>query len=221
MTTQDAEPDNPFASPQVNAGFLPLPPRLTFKRMLALLLIGLSGGAALGAFTNVFNGAISPAYFRRIMGWNDNIWLLAIRQGALEGALYGFAYALLFIVIIAFVSRRRCHFRTALWYVGLAFTIVFAFWFLGGLILTTAAWCVPELRRTWYCGYLRTWPAAGQYAWVAGSIFAGVRGGLVAVLVTNTVYAFRHRRADLEESRSLGSQARCRMGRASEERAAL
>jgi hypothetical protein len=202
MPTPEVSSDNPFAAPQVIAGFPPPPPRLTFKRMLALLVISLAGGGALGAFTNTFNGAISPAYFRRVTDWEDNIWLLAIRQGALEGTVYGFAYALLFIVIIAFSSRRRCHFHTALRYVGLAFIMVFAFWFLGGLILTTAAWYSPELRDTWYCGYLGRWPAAGQYAWVAGSIYGGVRGGLVAVLVANTVYIFRHRWADLQESPS-------------------
>src|SRR5690606_15600292 len=183
MPTPDTSADNPFASPQVKAGLPPLPPRLTFKRMLALLLVGIAGGAALGSITNTFNGA----YFRPIMDWDDHIWLLAIRQGALEGGVYGAGYAILFIVIIAIASHRRCHFRTALRYVGLALIIVFAIWLLGGLTLTTAAWYAPELRNTWYCGYLGTWPAAGQYAWVGGSIYGGVRGGLVAVIVANAI----------------------------------
>jgi hypothetical protein len=177
--------------------------------MLALLIVGVAGGAALGALTNSVNGALSPQYFRDVMDWyGSNIWTSAVGQGALEGVIYGLAYAVIFIGIIATASRRRCRFQIALRYAGVTFALALAFWLLGGAVAVAFAWLCPNLCDPDFFGDHFTWPALGYYAWVRGSIWGVVYGGLCSVFLTNAIYAFRHRRANLLEfnSMKLGSQ---------------
>lgn len=202
--------DNPYASPQsTTVDGVRLPPRLTITRMFALLVVGVAGGAALGALTNSVNGALSPQYFRDVMGWyGANIWASAVGQGALEGVIYGLAYGVIFIGIIAVASLRRCRFQIALRYVGVTFALAFAFWLIGGAIAVAFAWLFPNLCDSRFFGDDFTWPALGFYAWVRGSIWGAVCGGVCSVFLTNLIYAFRHRRANLLEfhSMKLGSQ---------------
>jgi hypothetical protein len=69
--------ENPYASPQsATVADIQIVPRLTATRMLAVLLVGLGGGAVLGTLTNSVNGALSPQYFRDVMGWRgSDIWI--------------------------------------------------------------------------------------------------------------------------------------------------
>lgn len=201
--------DNPYASPRsLTVDDIPISPRLTTRRMIALTGIGLIAGAALGSITNSVNGALSPQYFRDVMDWyGSNIWISAVGQGALEGAIYGLAYVLIFIALIAGISRRRCGFRTAIRYVGLTFSLAFTFWLLGGAIAVAFARLFPNLCDPVFFGDQYTWPALVCYAWVRGSIWGAVFGGLFSVLITNVIYTLRHRRANLLEFKSLKLRA--------------
>lgn len=177
--------DNPYASPLADIESH-LPARLTASQMLGLISIGLLGGAVLGMFTNSINGAASPQYFRDVMGWDGpDIWGSAVRQGALEGSIYGAFFATVLTAIIAVVSGRRCSFRTALRYEGCGFAATIACWLLGGAFSVAYALVVPGA-----CGQFG-WQCLG-YAWVGGSIVAGVNGGLLATILCGGLYARRH-----------------------------
>ena len=42
-------------------------------------------GGFIGAVTDMINGAISPNYFRIIMGWNfQDIWIVSVAQGIFD-----------------------------------------------------------------------------------------------------------------------------------------
>lgn len=192
--------DNPYTSPQCIDRTIRIPSRFTARRMLALLSVGVSGGALLGVLTNSVNGAVSPQYFRDVMGWSgSHIWLRAVGEGALEGAGYALAYGILFMILIATVSQRRCRFRTAMRYVGFTFALALGFWLLGGAAAVACAWLFPSVCNPRYFGHNITWPAFGCYAWVRGSIQGIVDGGLASVLITSAVYARRHRAVDRAE----------------------
>ncbi|MEQ8789689.1 MAG: hypothetical protein RIC55_25565 [Pirellulaceae bacterium] len=197
--------ENPYATPQSLAvDDLQIPPRLTIRRMTALLGVGLAGGATFGALTNCINGALSPQYFRDVMDWyGPNIWLSAVGQGVLEGICYGLVYAIIFVVLIAAVSRRRCHFHTAVRYARHTFSLALGFWLLGGTIAVGFAWLLPHLCDPRFFGNQIAWPAIARYAWVRGSIWGEIYGGLTSVFLTNAIYAIRHRPADLIESDSV------------------
>ncbi len=155
----------------------------------------------LGALTNAVNGAVSPQYFRDVMGWHgENIWLSAIGQGVFEGCLYGLADTIVFVVMIAVISRRRCEFQTVIRYVGLTFVFAFGFWIFGGLIAAGLSWFIPHRLDPRFFGDLFPWPAAGCHAWVRGSIEGIVFGGLCSVFLTTAIYAIRHRRAEGRQS---------------------
>jgi hypothetical protein len=187
-------PENPYASPTPIADdVVQLPPRFTLTSMTALVGFGVGGGAVLGAMTNAINGAVSPQFFRNVMGWdNSNIWLSAVGQGMLEGSLYGFGYAVLFNLIIGTLSRRRCRFPTALRYAGLVFGLSTICWFLGGAFGVAINEWLPQVSAV----------RGGGYAWVKYSILGIVRGGLASVFLACAIYALRHRPADLIAARS-------------------
>jgi hypothetical protein len=174
--------------------------------MLALLSLGGAGGALMGVLTNSVNGAVSPQYFHDVMGWSgSHISLRAVGEGALEGAVYALAYGILFIILIATVSQRRCRFRTAMRYVGFTFALALGCWLYGGAAAVVCAWAIPSVCDHHYFGDDITWPAFGCYAWVRGSIWGVVYGGLGSVLITSAVYARRHRAIDLAEYNRLVS----------------
>ncbi len=64
-------------------------------RLIRFALACWTLGAALGAGFNAVLGALSPAYFRRVMGWDfPGIGSAAVLQGLLEGTVYGLLVAL-------------------------------------------------------------------------------------------------------------------------------
>jgi hypothetical protein len=166
-----------------------LPPKLTLQRVAILVLIGVIGGVFLGAVTNAVNGAVSPQYFRDVMGWTwraiPNVWLASIEEGMLEGMAYGFGYALIFVTLTCILSACRCYLGTAGKYSLIAFAITLIFWAIGGACGIAYAYAFPDHCDPCFFGYHASRDSLLCYAWVRGSIWGIVYGGLPAVVITS------------------------------------
>jgi hypothetical protein len=98
---------------------------------LGILVIGLAGGAVLGAATNVVNGSVSGEYFSIVMGWNSiEAPFLAIPQGMLEGGGLGAGFGI--VVAISFAASTKLRGRSDLALRAWASRCWWR-WFVGGL----------------------------------------------------------------------------------------
>src|SRR4051812_13491091 len=100
---------------------------------LGILVIGLAGGAVLGAGAKGVNGLMSGEYFSIVMGWNAiEAPLLAIPQGMLEGGALGAVLGI--VVAISFAASTRLRGRSGLalraW--GVAVLAALVCWGAGG-----------------------------------------------------------------------------------------
>jgi len=185
---------NPYSPPNFKTR-AELPKRLTIRRMILLCIIGTCGGFVLGAFTGVLNGLISPVYFLNVMNWNvDVVWPAAMREGMLEGSVYGFAYSICFIVLISVFSERMCRYKVALKYAFATLGLAFVWWIIGGIVAIILVVIFPDLRYSSYFGFHHSGANLIRYAWVRGSIWGIVDGGLLSVFLTNGCYWLRHQR---------------------------
>ena len=199
-------PMNPYASPKFSGlDESTLPPRLTMRGMAILALIGVTGGGVLGAVTNAVNGAVSPQYFRDVMGWdwlNDSgVWFAGIRQGMFEGAIYGLGYSLLFITLTLIFCDRRCYLRAVVVYALITLAIAVLFWASGGVCGVAYALIVPTHCDPRFFGYHASASSLLCYAWVRGAIWGIVFGGLPAVVMTS-VCCVKASRRRLDRDRS-------------------
>ena len=83
-------------------------------------------GMALGAATNVSNSLISPAYFRRVMGWSGDVMGAAIVQGRWEGAITGCAFGIALGVAAGVITKLRGRPGNLMGPLAVAFVIAFA-----------------------------------------------------------------------------------------------
>lgn len=186
---------NPYASPQSPEGDVsPFPGRMTRKHIAGLVAIGTSGGVLLGGLTNIVKGALSPEYFRDVMGWYYDartIWLASVGQGMLEGAVYGLVYSVVFSSLISFVSNRQCSFGVAVRYGLVTLALAAAMWILGGACGVAWVLVLPDYSPPALFGYHESWFSRVAYAWVRGSIWGIVHGGLLCVVLVNLRYCLR------------------------------
>jgi hypothetical protein len=109
--------------------------------IVVIALIGIVASGLLGGATNALNGAVSPIYFRIILGWENiaDVWRAAIAQGVYEGMIYGVIFSALFTCVIGIVTRGRSTFGFALKHLSIAGAIALFSWCLGGLMAMALA----------------------------------------------------------------------------------
>ena len=183
---------NPYAAPQQSAPIeREVPPKLTLRRVALLLPIGTIGGALLGAMTNTVNGAVSPDFFRDVMGghWlsDADVWLASIRQGLFEGAARGTEYAILFVVLTCVFSARRCYLGAAARCALLALILALSFWVAGGATGMAYTQWFPKHCSPRYFGWHTSTESLLRYAWARGAYWGIIYGGLPAVVITSAL----------------------------------
>ncbi len=116
---------------------------------ISLAFTGVVVGAALGALTNSVNGRVSPLYFRNILGWHEiqDVWRASIAQGILEGLLFGLVFAVVFTTVVGIVSKARCPYGLAAYYLLLIAVAALICWSFGGLIAMGLSLLSPEFYR--------------------------------------------------------------------------
>jgi hypothetical protein len=124
--------DNPYSAPQAELH------ESSFNRRDAWYVIGYGAvlGASLGIVTNAINGWLGPVYFAFVMRWQNPIWIKAVSQGAVEGAIYGILSAAVLTGVALYQKRPKLFDqkirRTMYWVAG----TVFVFWVIGGTFAT-------------------------------------------------------------------------------------
>lgn len=168
--------------------------------LLGIALTATAAAGALGAATNAVNGALSPTYFRAVLGWLrvENIWRAAVAQGIFEGLLYGAIFAIVFTLVVGIASKARVTYSFALKHLVLAGGIAMTGWCLGGLLAVGLAALSPDFYRSTFISVPSDFPEMLKYAWVGGSIWGVLFGATLAVIITSVVAAVNWRR----ESRS-------------------
>jgi hypothetical protein len=179
-------------------------PQSEHTQPVALLMIAATaivGGAVIGASTNAINGAVSPLYFRNVMGWHDveGIWRASIAQGIFEGLISGVMFSVVFTLVVGLVSRARCPFNFAFRHMLAIVVAIYCCWAAGGLIAMGLATVSPEFYRNAFIGVPDTLGPMLRYAWVGGSIWGAMFGGLLAVVIGSVLFAVRWRRSQHQE----------------------
>lgn len=157
---------------------------------------GVVAGATLGALTNAVNGAVSPTYFVRILGWHDvaDVWRASIAQGVFEGLLYGLFFSLVLTSVIGIASRGRCPYGFAARHLAGVFGATLVCWVIGGLLGVGLSALSPEFYRRAFIGVPEDLGEMRRYAWVGGSIWGAVFGGLACVILGAVLFVPRWRR---------------------------
>ncbi len=164
--------------------------------LLGVAATAVAGGAVVGGSTNAVNGAVSPLYFREVLGWQDvaNVWRASIAQGVFEGLLYGVVFALVFTLVVGIVSKARCPYGFAARRLLGIVAAVYACWVAGGLVAMGLAWLSPEFYRQAFIGVPEDFGPMLRYAWVGGSIWGAMLGALLALPIGSILFAARWRR---------------------------
>jgi hypothetical protein len=147
-------------------------------------LLSVLAAAGIGASTNAINGALSPEYFRVVLGWDfPGIWAASIAQGIMEGGLYGVIFAVV-VLLALLVFRRRIGWPVIRLHVLKAMGLVYLAWLVGGGIGLLLACISPDFYRHHF-GLLglKMGPLL-RYAWVGGSIRGAIYGGLLSAIIT-------------------------------------
>lgn len=170
-------------------------------RPIALVLTAMAsilGGALIGASTNAISGAVSPAYFRSVMRWDDveHIWRASVAQGIFEGLVYGLLFSVVFTLVVGIVSRARCPFRFALRHLLMLAVGIYCCWAIGGLIAMGLATLSPEFYRNAFRGVPDGFGPMLCHAWVGGSIWGALWGGVLAAAIGSVLFSVHWRRRD-------------------------
>jgi hypothetical protein len=161
---------------------------------LGILVIGLAGGAVLGAATNVVNGSVSGEYFSIVMGWNSiEAPFLAIPQGMLEGSGLGAGFGIVVAISFAASTKLRGRSDLALRAWGIAVLVALVCWGAGGGCGVAIASCSPNLFHAMF-PQSRAAVELVRYAWVGGSIWGGYGGTVVGSVVACIYLHVRWRR---------------------------
>jgi len=171
------------------------------RRPLALICLAATvvvASAALGAAVNSVNGAVSPLYFRQVLGWDDvsDLWRASIALGIFEGLLFGLFFSLIFTLVVGLVSNVRCSYRHGLAYVlGIA-ACAAACWAVGGLTAIGLASLSPEFFRHTFNHVPEATGEMLRYAWVGGSIWGVEIGGFASVIFGSVVFWAKWRQGE-------------------------
>ncbi len=170
--------------------------RLRPGALFALLFTGPVLGGLLGAATNAVSAAVSPEYFRTVLGWHTvvDVWRAGIAQGVFEGILGGLGFAIVFTVLVGIISKGCCPYALALRYLLAVAAFAAGTWLLGGLVAIGLATLSPEFfRHAFQSVPVGTGPML-RYAWVGGSIWGIELGGLAALVAGCVALGTRWRR---------------------------
>lgn len=175
------------------------------KRALAMGGIAISAmgtGVLVGAVTNAINGAVSPHYFRSVMGWHfviDDIWTASVAQGMLEGVLFGAGFATVFTLVLGVASKGEATLRFAGKYLLMAGVIALATWCIGGLLAMGFAAFSPEFYQNAFMGVPREFGEMLRFAWVGGSIWGIYFGAVLGVVIVSIIASVDWRRQSRAE----------------------
>lgn len=153
---------------------------------LSIFFVGLTCifiGGFIGAVTNMINGAISPNYFRIIMGWDfQDIWIASVAQGIFEGLIYGVIFSLIFTTGFGIITKGKATYKFALKQLLKIILIVFGCWAIGGILAMLLASLSPEFYKSHFYNVPNELTEMLKYAWVGGSIWGGMIGGLLSAI---------------------------------------
>jgi hypothetical protein len=133
---------------------------------------------------NALNGALSPAYFQRVLHWEfEGIGTAAILQGVLEGTLY----AALAALVLGWSWMRAGGERSCAQPGRLVLPGVVAWW-AGGAVVGGGLGCALAALSPEY--FIATFPPADgltgsalvAFAWVGGSIQGALAGAALGAL---------------------------------------
>jgi hypothetical protein len=162
-------------------------PVFSVQRLIGLALTIVLLATCLGAAANAVNGAVSPRYFKAVMGWwtlpPEAIWRAAIAQGIFEGLVVGLVFAVIFTTSVGIISRGRCTYTFAVRHIGFVFVGTLLTGLCGGLAAMGLATLSPEWYRRSFIGVPEEFPLLLGYAWVGGSIWGLQLGGLVNLVL--------------------------------------
>jgi hypothetical protein len=169
------------------------PDRLRPLALIALTATGVATGAALGAFTNLINGGVSPQYFRDVLDWHHlgNVWRASVAQGILEGTLFGLGSSVVFAAVVGCVSRVRCSYRVAAPFLFAITCAALVCWVVGGLLLLCLAFLSPPWFQRMFYGTYNNIPEMLGFAWVTGSIWGVELGGAASVIIASVIFFAR------------------------------
>jgi len=160
----------------------------TSNNPLAIIGVALCSillGSLIGGLTNSINGAISPLYYRLVMGWRfEDIWSASIAQGIFEGTLYGIVFSIVFTTGFSLISKGRASFSFALRVLIQVFLFVLICWIIGGAIATFIAFFSPDLYRASIHIAPEEKNSLLRFAWVGGSIWGGIVGALIGCILS-------------------------------------
>jgi len=164
--------------------------------LVGIALVVIAAGGVMGAATNAVNGAVSPTYFRAVMGWLrvENVWRAAVAQGIFEGLLYGVVFAGVFTLALGAASRGRPSFAFALRHLALAGAIALGGWCIGGALAMGLAALSPEFYRSAFIGVPSETGEMLKFAWVGGSIWGVLLGAVLAAVIASITAATEWRR---------------------------
>ncbi|MBP7745117.1 MAG: hypothetical protein KA383_03220 [Phycisphaerae bacterium] len=164
--------------------------------LLALLVSGAVLGALLGGVTNALSAAVSPEYFRTVLGWENvnNVWRASVAQGVFEGILFGLGCAVVFVVVVGVVSRGCSPYGLAARHLLWILVGALGAWLAGGVVAVLLATLSPEFFRHAFHDVPTTLGAMLRYAWVGGSIWGLELGGLAALVVGCVAFGTHWRR---------------------------
>ncbi len=147
-------------------------------------------GAAIGALTNMVNGAVSPLYFKNIMRLHDvqDVWRASIVQGVLEGLIYGVVFAAVFATVVGIVTKADCpYLYVAKFILGISLAVL-GCWAAAGVVAMGLATLSPEFYRRTFIGVPDSFGPMLRYAWVGGSICGSMVGGLSAAILGSVIF---------------------------------
>jgi prolipoprotein diacylglyceryltransferase len=150
-----------------------------FKVGLTCVLIG----GFIGAITNMINGAISPNYFRIVMGWNfQEIWIASVAQGILEGLIHGVIFSAIFTTGFGIITQKNGSYNFAIKQLSKIILMVLTCWAIGGLISMMLAFLSPDFYHSHYYNAPKEKSELLKYSWVGGSIWGGTIGGFLSAI---------------------------------------
>src|SRR6185312_15969836 len=83
---------------------------------------------------NAVNGLVSPQYFVALMGWQSHVWVRAVGQGMLEGAVLGGLFGIVVAIAFAASTGMRGPLRLATGALAVAVGAVLVCWIAFGVL---------------------------------------------------------------------------------------
>ncbi|WP_179334729.1 hypothetical protein [Winogradskyella costae] len=154
------------------------------SNLLTIIYVGISCiflGGFIGAVTNIINGAVSPTYFRNVMGWDFyEIWLASIAQGIFEGLIYGVIFSIIFTSAFSLITKNTGTYKFAFNQLLKIILLVILCWIIGGIIAILLATLSPDFYQSNFYNVPTDKTEMLKYAWVGGSIWGGMIGGILS-----------------------------------------